>query len=133
LTKHLWKKGQSGNPAGRPPVLLPEVQKLVDQNRNEVKTIIIKLLNMSEDEFESYARKRLPMAERLFCQCIEKIGNEGDIFRYIKLLEIVLGKIPEDKADTILTTIEMKVLEMFREKLAQKHGPGAIEDSARVD
>lgn len=106
-----WKKGESGNRNGRPPILLPEVQKLIERDRNAVRVSILQLLSMSEGEFQEKTRRTdLPMIERILCQCIDRIQTDGDTQKLKTLLEIPLGKLPADAPEDLGDSKGFKVL-----------------------
>ena len=73
--------GNKGGP-GRKPVVLPEVQKAVDANRNAVKVVILKEL---EDTLVTWVRK-----------IITQGSETGDVVRFKTLLELALGKMVDD-------------------------------------
>lgn len=125
-----WKKGVSGNPNGRPAIITPEVRKLVDRDRNNFKLLVSELLNMDQDEFEDIGRRKMSIGRLALYKCMERIINEGDIFRLRALLEIVFGKIPEDTSAPEFTAQEMRIIEMFRERLAAQNAQSGITDSS---
>lgn len=121
MPKHKWKKGQSGNPKGRPPVLSREFQSEIDSNRRAVKALILQYLNMSEAQiYERQSAQNLPIFEKMLAQCIDRITSDGDVLRMRALLEIVLGKIPEDKEPLELSEDEKALIATYRKKLEEK-------------
>lgn len=111
--KGRFKKGQSGNPKGRPPVLLPEVQQAIDQSRNAVKTLILQELN--QKDLVEWVR-----------QVIERGTLDGDVAKLKMLLEIALGKLVDDPPEFPLTEEEKQlVLEWRRRKLERSIHNGA--------
>lgn len=105
-----FKKGQSGNPKGRPPVLLPEVQRAIDANKNAVKALILQRVESRTQDW------------------IDKIISEGiaegDVVRFKMLLEIAMGKLIDEPAEFELSDEEkLLVLEYRRRKAALGGGP----------
>jgi hypothetical protein len=113
------KKGEPGrNPKGRPPILHPEIQRAIDQNRNAVKELILKCFGMPEDEAQARAQKRnLPMLERMLWQCIERTTNDGDVDKFRKLLEIPFGRLPEEPKEMDISPDEKLLIITYRQRL----------------
>lgn len=101
-----FKKGKSGNPKGRPPVLLPEVQRAVDANRNALKVLIL-------TKVESLAGEWIN-------RIIEQGIGEGDVVRFKMLMEIALGRLVDDPPEFPVTDEEkILILEYRRRKKEQ--------------
>ena len=99
-------KGKSGNPKGRAPILLPEVQRAVEANRNAVKVLILQKV---ESQAEAWI-------ERI----IEQGVGEGDVVRFKMLLEMAMGKMIEDAPEFAVSDEEkVLVLEYRRRKKEQ--------------
>ena len=90
-----FKKGKSGNPHGRPTVILPQVKDLADHARNILKTTLIERVS--------------PNVEKWIDRIIEQGIAEGDVVRFKMILEMALGKMIEDAPEFPLSE-EEKVL-----------------------
>lgn len=99
--KGQFQKGHSGGP-GRPPVLLPEVQKAIDANRNAVKVLILSKVE--------------PMAEAWIDRIIEQGIGEGDVAKFKMLLEIALGKLIEDAPEFPVSDEEKALILEYRRR-----------------
>ena len=96
-----WTKGKSGNPKGRLPMIIPELQNLIEGNRASLKAMIIA-------EMET---KAAPWLRRIF----EQGTGEGDVVRFKALLEIALGKLVEEPPEFPMSDEEKKVVLKYRE------------------
>src|SRR5580692_9668499 len=93
-----WKSGQSGNPAGRPAILPPELRKAISSNRAAFKNLILNYLNLSLEQIEARQRDRtISSVEAMLGQIIERIFADGDMIKFKTLLELVFGKLPEEE------------------------------------
>lgn len=118
-----WKKGQSGNPKGRPPILLPEIQREVDRNRGALKSLILQYLNLTEGQIsERQLNPEIPFVEKMLGQCLERTANDGDVLKFRALLEIVFGKLPEEKEPFELSQEEKLMVMTYRKRLEEKDG-----------
>lgn len=100
-----FKKGNKLG-KGRPPVLLPEVQRAIDANRNAVKVLIL----------EKVENKAAQWVDRI----IEQGVGEGDVIRFKMLLEIALGKLVDEPPEFPVSDEEkLLVLEYRRRKKEQ--------------
>lgn len=89
MPRHAWKKGEkSPNPKGRPPVLLPEVQGLIDQHRNMVRVAIL-------DEFAQKDPSGYTALQKAIREVIDNIIVHGDAQKLKIMLEMSLGKLDE--------------------------------------
>lgn len=73
-----FKKGISGNPAGRTPILLPEVQRAIEANRNAVKVVI---LTEMEGKVQEWVQN-----------IIQQGMGDADIIKFKLLIEMACGK-----------------------------------------
>jgi hypothetical protein len=85
---------------GRPRIVLPEVQRAIDANREAVKTKILEKLN--------------PKVDKWIEKIIETGSRDGDVQKFRQLLEIVFGRIPEQ--DTEYTDEERALIQAWRTK-----------------
>lgn len=116
-----WIKGVSGNPKGKKPLILPELQRELDSNKNKLKTLVLTYFNMTQDELtERQAKPNIQMIELMLGQCFLKTAEEGCVDRFRKLLEIVFGKIPEEKREFEVSEAERTLVLEYRKRLAEK-------------
>lgn len=101
-----FKKGQSGNKKGRPPIILPEVQRAVEANRNALKVLTMDKLQKTAGEW----------VDRI----IEQGIGEGDIIRFKTLWEIALGKIIDDAPDFPVSDEEKILILEYRRRKAEE-------------
>lgn len=116
--KGQFKKGHVANPNGRPPIILPEVQRAIEANKNALKVVI---LGEMENKAAEWIRR-----------IIEQGIGEGDIVRFKTLLEIALGKLVDDPPEFAVSEEEkLLVLEFRKRKLEQslKGQPGVLEQT----
>jgi hypothetical protein len=116
----LFQKGNKHG-KGRPPILLPEVQSLIDENRNAVKVSILSLLSLSKEEFENKSRNATSMMEQTLCLCIERIATDGDVIKLRALLEVALGKLPEDRHEFEMSSEEKALVIEYRKRLEEQN------------
>lgn len=126
-----FKKGQSGNPGGRP-AILPEVRFLIDKEKNSVRILIIELLSLTKRDFEARETKNPTMTEFAFLQCIQRICTDGNIDAYRKLLEIVMGKLPEDKDPFYLSDEEKAMVLEYRQRMQEERDRHTISVDSEV-
>lgn len=113
-----WKKGVGGNPKGRPPILDPELRKEIDTNRNGLKRLILLYFNLTDGQFQIRQRdSSIPMIEKTLGQIIERMTIDGDMVKFKMLLEIVLGRLPEEQEPFHLETEEKAMVLNYRKKL----------------
>lgn len=101
-----FKKGTSGNLKGRPPTLLPEVQRAIDANKNALKVLILDRLDGRVHEWID--------------AIILQGTHEGDAGKLKILLEIALGKLVTEPPEFELSDEEkILILEYRRRKKEQ--------------
>jgi hypothetical protein len=106
---------QKGNKLGkgRPKLILPEVQRAVDANRNALKVVI---LSEMENKAAEWIRR-----------IIEQGIGEGDVIRFKALMEIALGKLVDDPPEFQVSEEEkLLVLEYRRRKQLSLESGSAI-------
>lgn len=97
-----WKKGVTANPNGRPPILLPEVQRAIDANKNAFKVLVL--------------QKVEPQLNAWLDRIIEQGVGEGDVIRLKTLLEMVFGRMVHDPPNVELTPDESVLLTEYRRR-----------------
>lgn len=94
-------KGQSGNPAGRPP-MPKELQNVRKLSPSYIKIVISKLCNMGKEDLEKYLKdNRTPMVEITIGAILVKATAEGDYSRLNFLLDRSIGKVKDNLEITI--------------------------------
>lgn len=130
-------KFQKGNKAGvghgRPPTILPELQREIDANKNAVKKLILMYLNLSESQITERQRTamEMPMIERWLGNIIEKGANNGDIIPFKMLLEIPLGKLPEEPKEFECSPEEKILVLEYRRRVVEQDERKALPDSKK--
>jgi len=110
-----FKKGQRANPNGRPPIILPEVQRAVEANKNALKVVIL-------SEIEPHVRTWIQ-------NIIEKGVLEGDVQRFKILLELALGKLPEEQPEFPVSEEEKDIVRAWRGRKRISQGDGSIPET----
>lgn len=87
-----WKKGQSGNPAGRPPSLPVEVQTERKRNQIAIIKLMAEYMNLTKDEAKE--RSSATQIEEMIQGVISR-AKEGDINCFKFVVGVVAGNIPE--------------------------------------
>ena len=113
IEPHKWKKGQSGNPKGRPRLLVSSV---IEQMKNkgvesisqyDIKATFLMLLNLEIPELESMVKdKDQPVLVRIVGK--EMLGGKGfDVIE--KMLDRAIGKSEENIKLGGITDININV------------------------
>ncbi len=86
-----WKKGQSGNPSGKPKQLL---------TRDKVYAIIGKFAYLTREQLQSLVQDaKTPMIEIMVASIMVKAAKDGDYARMSFLLDRTIGKPPAHEDD----------------------------------
>src|SRR5437773_2231737 len=108
-----FKKGHKHG-RGRPKVLLPEVQRAIDMNRNAVRVMIMQELEVLEGG--------VPRIRKIIEKCLERAGNDGDAQKLKILLELALGKMIDDPPEFPIDDDEKILILEYRRRKALKNG-----------
>ena len=114
-----FKKGQSSaNPNGRPKVILPEVQRAIDANRNAVKVLIL-------SELEGKVKEWIQ-------NIIVQGTGDADVVKFKLLLEMALGKMDTNPVEFELNEEEKLLVLEFRRRKAERAIAGGSSNSSGV-
>lgn len=69
---------------------------------------------------ERQGSQEIPMVEKLLGVCIDKINLEGDIHKLKMLLELAIGKLPEDPQPFELTNDEQAMILKYRKLISDE-------------
>lgn len=109
-----FKKGQSGNPGGKPK-LAPELRAIKNYHADEIKKIICKYFQMPWAQvLEAVQDTTLPTIELVFASTLNKAILEGDSSRVVHLLDRVVGKVKESPQDITLTLQQVSTVELIQ-------------------
>jgi hypothetical protein len=113
-TKTSFKKGQSGNPAGRPK-MAPEMKALLDLTKSSYREIALKYLLMPRAEVKKIkASDDMSMLELAFLSCIGNVQKKGDYGTLDKMMDRVIGKV-KDEVDLSINPHD-ELMQLIRKK-----------------
>ena len=93
-----FKPGESGNPAGRPPEIGPVLKKMT---RHEIADVYNLVMNKTKGELEEMAKDpKTTMKVAVICRAMVRDFLKGEMTNYDKLLERIIGKVPQKTAIT---------------------------------
>lgn len=111
-----WKKGESGNPNGRPKKLHPTLMKTTAYSKSQIADIIQYMVSLTEKELDQIISDNTSTVfEKTISNAIKKSMQKGYLDSMETLLNRVYGK-PEQSLDitsngkTIDNKIEIEIL-----------------------
>lgn len=91
----LFKKGQSGNPGGRPHIP-DDIRKARKENQISVARALNKFMYLSLDELDLVIKdQKTEVLDMLIARIISKCMKEGDYMRFNFILDRMIGKVTE--------------------------------------
>ncbi len=88
-----FKKGQSGNPGGKPK-LAADLAKISTYTDAELRKVISKYLRMIKAALiDAGNSEALPIIEIIIARTLVQAGNKGDFTRILPLIERVAGRV----------------------------------------
>lgn len=99
IEKHQWKKGQSGNPNGRPKKWVSTLTS-EGYKYSEVRDCILVMMAMNMDELkEAYENENATALEKTVAAAIRKSIQKGSLYSIEALMDRVFGK-PKETIDS---------------------------------
>ena len=104
-----FEKGKTGNPHGRPPILRPEIQRIVESNREATKALIL---------------QELEPQLKIWVQAMIQEGiDQADPIRFKMLVEMAMGKMIEEPPEFPITEEEKMLVMEWRKRKAIQEAP----------
>ena len=116
IEPHKWKKGQSGNPKGRP---RKWVSTLTDQGykSSEVHDCILAMMAMTLDELQdAYENENATVLEKTVANAIRRSIKKGSLYSIEALMDRVFGKPKETVNQNMSGRIEQITIEVKRNR-----------------
>jgi hypothetical protein len=116
IEPHKWKKGQSGNPKGRP---RKWVSTLTDQGykSSEVHDCILAMMAMTLDELQdAYENENATVLEKTVANAIRRSIKKGSLYSIETLMDRVFGKPKETVNQNMSGRIEQITIEVKRNR-----------------
>jgi hypothetical protein len=121
-----WKKGQSGNPDGREPILDQEIFEAFRREKWATKKLISDFLNMTKAELEQRLQTPdTPSIELIVGRCIERGVREADVLKFKALVELAFGKMVDEPPDFPLTEDDKEAVRLYRKWKEEQAVQGA--------
>lgn len=109
------QKGSVLNPYGGPQVLTTVLSNAIEQNKEALRLLILDYMNRPKSSLEAEARNPdLEMVKVQVISIMERIANDGDATKFKQIIEIALGKMPEDKEEFPLDAEEKLIILAYR-------------------
>lgn len=119
-----WKKGQSGNPRGRAPILDKGLLEQIKADKNAAKKLILLYLKMTPAQTRERLQKGdVSNIEHMISQILERAINDGDPVRGRMLMEMVFGTMVEDPSQIKLSQAEEALVLEYRRRLLERGTP----------
>ncbi len=135
--KGRFKKGESGNPSGRPavPKDLRNVRNLHD---GELKRLISKYLRMTQRKLKDVANEEqhTPMIDSILAAVLINAHAKGDIYRILPLLERLCGRVAAQPTEVelpqpmIIKRRNGETIELTTNRQAQSENDGEDEEDS---
>lgn len=117
-----WKKGESGNPNGRPKKLHPTLLKTTSFSLSQINDVIQYMVSLNEKQLDEVLLDDVSsILEKTIASALKKSIKKGELFSLETLLNRVYGK-PNEKLDItsqgekIENKIKIEILGRSRDK-----------------